>query len=161
MSRPSSLCASHVLSTAAASLDSLHSQDAAAATECFHGANLCGPQGFKLHLELNLVKAAGSAATEVGLFLVYDGVMSALEVCKPWVHVEYQLNSQRSSTPGVFSMSKRTSRTLTTESGGWGYPDFFKLGPITTTDPLQAYLVDGQLKLQAVITGIDGMVITQ
>lgn len=71
-----------------------------------------------------------------------------------------QLSSQHQVAPqlGMFSYARHSiNHTFVTTETGAGYPDFFQLGPISTTASLQPFLVDGQLKMRAVIKQLDGM----
>lgn len=114
-----------------------------------------------MHLFLRLLKAAGSTSVVVGLFLMCNGVMSEPRT-KPWVHIKFQFFSQPASTRRVSCFKNLSSqRTFSTQADNWGSQNFFGLGPISTTDPLQPFLVDGQLKLRPVITQIDGVALAQ
>lgn len=72
-----------------------------------------------------------------------------------FVRAEYELRSQKASSSEVYSM--HASNTFDAARTYMGWPDFFQLGPITTTAPLAPFMVDGQLQLDAVVHRVDGV----
>lgn len=113
-------------------------------------------QGFQATIELQLLKAEGNTAATLGLFLRYGGTAPCRMQSLPWVRIDFELCAQTAATPGVFSLVDSFSHTFGPTTG-WGQPDFYELGPISSSHPLTPFLVGGELKLKLHIKKVDGV----